>query len=288
MRIETLAEGEWRSRQHAHELRVDAWVEPHLRRRSLGVSHPVEDFLFTYYSYRPAALRRWHPGLGVGLTGDIERFRATRGYVVTDDQAQVDTALTPRRADQIRWIRRLLAATADRPMALSCFGLHEWAMVYRQPPHQVRHATYPLRLGAEGTDTVVETHRITCTHHDAFRFFTPDARPRNSVAPARETQHEDDQPGCLHATMDCYKWSYKLAPFTASELVADCFALARDVRVVDMRAAPYDLTDLGVEPIRIETPAGKGEYVAAQRVFAERAAGLRRRLVAVCDRVLEA
>ena len=36
------------------------------RRRS-GVKHPVHDFLFTYYSQRPAALRRWHPGWGVAL-----------------------------------------------------------------------------------------------------------------------------------------------------------------------------------------------------------------------------
>jgi hypothetical protein len=56
-------------------------------------------------------------------------------------------------------------------------------MVYRQPPSAVRHATYPLRLGGPGTDEVVETHRITCTHYDAFRFFTDAARPRNVVQP---------------------------------------------------------------------------------------------------------
>ena len=27
----------------------------------------MHDFLFTYYSQRPAALRRWHPGFGVVL-----------------------------------------------------------------------------------------------------------------------------------------------------------------------------------------------------------------------------
>ena len=32
-----------------------------------GVKHPVADFLFTYYSYRPAQLRRWHPGAGAVL-----------------------------------------------------------------------------------------------------------------------------------------------------------------------------------------------------------------------------
>jgi hypothetical protein len=86
--------------------------------------------------------------------------------------------------------------------------------------------------------------------------------------------------------MDVYKWSYKLAPFTSSELVADCFALARDVRQVDMQAAPYDLSDLGVEPIRIETPEGKQRYIEHQREFAERATPLRERLIATCDLVL--
>jgi len=63
--------------------------------------------------------------------------------------------------------------------------------------------------------------------------------------------------------------------------VADCFALARDIRALDMRASPYDLADLGYPPIRIETPAGRAEYTAAQRRFAERAAPLRQRLLDV-------
>ena len=40
----------------------------------------------------------------------------------------------------------------------------------------------PLRLGGAGTDTVVESHRIACSHFDAFRFFTDDARPRNTLS----------------------------------------------------------------------------------------------------------
>jgi hypothetical protein len=72
-----------------------------------------------------------------------------------------------------------------------------------------------------------------------------------------------------------------------SELVADCFELARDIRVLDMRASPYDLVGLGYEPVAIETAAGKQEYVAAQRRFAERASPLRQRLVQQCDRLLQ-
>ena len=30
--------------------------------------------------------------------------------------------------------------------------------------------------------------------------------------------------------MDLYKWAYKLSPLVPSELVADCFELAREIR----------------------------------------------------------
>ena len=53
--------------------------------------------------------------------------------------------------------------------------------------------------------------------------------------------------------MDLYKHAFRLTPMVCSDLVADCFELARDIRVLDMRAAPYDLADLGFEPVRIET-----------------------------------
>ena len=49
--------------------------------------------------------------------------------------------------------------------------------------------------------------------------------------------------------MDLYKHAFRLWPLIGSDLVADCFELAWDVRIVDMRAAPYDLADLGLEPV---------------------------------------
>jgi len=95
-----------------------------------------------------------------------------------------------------------------------------------------------------------------------------------------------EQPGCLHASMDIYKWAYKLIPVVPSELLLDAFVLARAIRELDMRASPYDLSDLGYSPVRIETAAGKAEYVAAQREFAGAAQLLRRRLLAVLDELV--
>src|ERR1700755_1630348 len=112
-------------------------------------------------------------------------------------------------------------------------------MVYRSTAP--RHSTVPLRLGAAATDAVVESLPVHCTHYDAFRFFTPQARGRNAVLPARSNQAEHEQPGCLHATMDLYKWAYKLAPAPPADLVADCFALAVRGRGLELRASRQDL-----------------------------------------------
>jgi hypothetical protein len=280
----TLLDGPaWQARRHAHEQRVDGWIGPHLRRRRTGERHPVEDFLFTYYSHRPAQLRRWHPGAGAVLAGAAVEDLG-RDYRATAEGVTLDTAgVRARRAESIDWIRALLTRTAARPAQLGCFGLHEWAMVYRQTQQEVRHNSWPLRLSAERTAAVVEERGVRCSHFDAYRFFTEPARPLNVLTPTRERQHDLEQPGCLHANMDLYKWSYKLSPLVPSELVADCFALARDIRTLDMRASPYDLDALGYPPVRIETAAGRAEYAAAQRGFADRAAPLRARLVAAID-----
>jgi hypothetical protein len=185
------------------------------------------------------------------------------------------------RKETVLFIRQLLTATANRTPWFGCFGLHEWAMVYRSD--EVRHQGWPLRLGAAATDEVVESMPVRCTHFDAFRFFTEPARPLNTLQPTRETQVALEQPGCLHAGMDLYKWAYKLDPFVPSSLVADCFQLAHDIRVMDMRASPYDLSSLGYAPVRIETAPGRAEYRRGQAEFTERARPLRERLIALCE-----
>ncbi len=274
-----LPEEGWRARAAAHRERMLAWTGPHRDRRRRGEAHPVLDFLFSYYSLRPGRLEQWHPGAGVVLLGGDE-YLDQPGYVRDGSGVRLDPAALPRLADTASFVGGLLAATAARPARLACFGLHEWAMVYRTDAP--RHAEVPLRLGAAGTDAVVESLPVHCTHHDAYRFFTAAARPRNAVTPTRAAQADHEQPGCLHATMDLYKWAYKLGPATPSELVGDCFSLAVAVRELDMRASPYDLAALGYPPVRIETPAGRAEYVRAQARFAAMAAPLRARLIGVC------
>jgi len=207
-----LAAEEWAARAAGHEARIDRWTTPHRERRRRGETHPVLDFLFTYYSESPGRLRRWHPGPDVALAGGAPHT-GWRWYTQdADGTVRLDAAaFLADRGDTVRFVRRLLAATAERPAFSGCFGLHEWAMVYRD--RETRHPV-PLRLGQQGTDAVVEAHPIRCTHFDAFRFFTPEAVGLNRLQPTRESQPELEQPGCLHAGMDLYKWAYKLSPAT--------------------------------------------------------------------------
>lgn len=288
--MEVLSRQEWEARAASHRARLAAYVDPHLARREARVRHPVHDFLFTYYSQRPAQLLRWHPGAGVRLL-DAPEYGGLKGYA---DGAVTPAYVASQRA-LVSTLLRLLRATAGRPANLGCFGMHEWAMVYRAESAGGTRHPQPLRLGAAGTDAVVESHRIACSHFDAFRFFTPAAAPLNALSPAADDREAFEQPGCLHGGMDLYKHAFRLSPMIGSDVVADAFALAWDIRILDMRAAPYDLTGVRLDPtgeewspVRVETADGRRVYADLQRGFAERAAPIRRRLIAECERLLSA
>lgn len=84
---------------------------------------------------------------------------------------------------------------------------------------------------------------------------------------------------------DLYKWCYKLGPLVDSELLVACLELAAAARELDMRASPYDLRRFGFDPIRIEEPSGRAEYVRCQGEIAARAAPLRLALLSRCERL---
>ncbi len=275
-----LEPGQWRSLMAAHERRAEDRTREHLARRGRHEKHPVYDFLFEYYPVRPAHLRRWHPGVGVELAGEPPHA-GWRDYALLDGRVGVDTrAFWARRGGSMSYIRTLLQRTNLNAARFDCFGLHEWAMVYRtdRPRHDL-----PLRLGSAGTDEVVENNRIRCSHFDAYRFFTEPARPLNLTMLTREGQPDNDQSGCVHATMDLYKWAAKMGPLVPGDLLLDTFDLAVDARVLDMEASPYDCRGHGFGVVPIETPEGKARYVERQRGLAERARPLRDRLVGLID-----
>lgn len=287
-----LPASEWQSREMAHLSRAQAFTIPARRRKDRGEPHPIEDFLFQYYPFPLALLESWHPGYGSMLEDAAPlvaegRF-SSRHYTCLDNAAFADPALlSDKEIIRIGWIRDLLAATASRPGNFSCHGLHEWAMVYQG--HTVRHEkTTPLRLPQSQIDALVESRPIGCSHHDAFRFFATAARPMNRLRPSLETRSQFEQPGCVHANMDLYKWTAKTMPFSGSDLLLDCFELAMELRDLDMRASPYDLTKWGRSPVRIETPEGRREYEQEQKRLAEKAAHLRANLIRQLDAALSA
>ena len=179
---------QWRPLADAHGVRARQATAAHLARRKRGQRHPGEDFLFEYYGFRPAQLVRWHPGPDVGLRdapehADWRWYRTDAGITHLDAHAWRDA-----RGRGASWVLELLRRINAREPVFSCFGLHEWAMVYRLDPEQVRHQALPLRLTPQQVADVVESHEIRCSHFDAFRFFTDAARPLNVLQPTRDGQ----------------------------------------------------------------------------------------------------
>ena len=284
---------EWRARYAAHQQRVETRASAFVERRSRAARHPVDDFLFTYYSFSPAKLRQWFPPIGVELEidpADLEELPWLNLPRVEPVGSRFRLVGQPSEAQRglARWVAELCKRVAERPPRFACHGLHEWAMVYRQSREQVRHQGWELRLGPEELAAFVESRSLCCTHYDAFRFFTPEARPRNSLQPVLDTRLDLEQGGCLHANMDLYKWSAKLWPWVGSDLVGECFDFAAAARDLDMRASPYDLSHLGYEPVRIETAEGRADYEALQRQLAARAAPLREQLRRAAEQLAQA
>ncbi len=277
-----LSAAEWQERAAAHRARALAGTRPTRERKARRESHPVFDFLHTYYSFSFAKLEQWHPGYGISLElsdGQLPAYLSRPPYGGSSGCWGLDLSqLTPRRRDHLGWIHHLLMTTQDRAPNFACHGLHEWAMVYSGAA--IRHReTVPLRLPQDEIDSLVDAHPLCCTHYDAFRFFAPATRPRNRFAPDLSDREHHEQPGCIHANMDLYKWAFKSMPWIGSDLLWECFLFSTRCREIDMRASPYDLTSLGYQPIKIETEAGRRAYEQEQLRLMNAGRVLRARLV---------
>ena len=287
-RLPALDLEQWCALADEHRDRVQRWTLPYRDRRARAEPHPVHDFLFRYYRYSMGKLEEWHPRIDQPLLDSPqarERFpelpyRVHEGVIERDYRTLED-----KDRKRIRWIRDFLVETGARTPQFGCFGMHEWAMVYRGDG--VRHREeVPLRMSQESIDRFVESRPITCTHFDAFRFFTSDARPLNRVQPSPQNRDELEQPGCIHANMDLYKRAYRSMPWIGSELLWETFQLALRLRSLDMRASPYDLRSLGYDPVPVETPEGRAQYQQEQRALSEEAGEVRSSLIHALGAVL--
>jgi len=260
-----LSHQDWSNSAEAHRSRLSVIVDNHILTRTHGIKHPVYDFLFSYYSFSSGQLLRWSPGINVGLEAKTQEQLDWKEYYRSDEgYYSIDPNLFPeRRIPFLKWAINYLQLTAARPPVFHCFGLHEWAMLYKSKNKQ--HPHVPLRIKQKILDDLVEQRPLCCSHYDAYRFFTPEAKPMNKSQLHRDTVPTHEQPGCIHANMDLYKLGYKIAPFISSDLLAELFLIARKAREIDMRASPYDISEYGFIAIPIETKEGREEYVTEQK-----------------------
>lgn len=283
----TLRRAEWTETKRHHEEKLSAILDPYLEKRSRQIKDPVTDFLFEYYHFRPAQLMRWSPGAGIRLEFEDEsELPEISELTFGEDSAWLNPDLFPeKRLSSLRWILKVLVNSQSSKPFFGCFGMHEWAMVYKAD--EVRHDQLPLRLSPAKIAEFVESRPLLCTHFDAFRFFTEEARPLNKHHLSRETFHETEQPGCIHTNMDLYKWSFKLYPWISSELIREAFLLALEARRFDMQASPYDLREYGLDPIKIETEAGRKEYLVQQKRIYEKSIPVRDRLIGAFENLTQ-
>jgi len=281
-----LSLSQWQESAKRHRQEVEKITIPMRARKSRGEKHPVYDFLHTYYSFPLGRLERWHPGFGVTLEIDQTINLPEKYYFTENGIAWIDSEkLTFKTQERMQRIHQLLTLTQSRPPNFSCHGLHEWAMVYSGS--DVRHReSAPLRLPQSKIDKLVSSRPLCCSHFDAFRFFAPDTILLNRFTPTLLTREDHEQPGCIHANMDLYKWAYKSSPWISSDFLRKTLFFAIEARIIDMRASPYDLLEYGYSPIPIETTEGRREYEREQSGLYRRGLKLRSELIAALDEIL--
>ena len=96
-----------------------------------------------------------------------------------------------------------------------------------------------------------------------------------------------EQPGCLHAGMDVYKWAFKLTRWCRASWWPTASTWRARSGCSTCRPRRTTCASSGYQPVPIETPEGKAAYLERQRAFAERSNALRRRLLTVLDAALD-
>lgn len=279
MNFEYLTYKEWTSRKKSHEAVLSPFILEYRKWKNLGNKHPVYDFLFSYYSFSSGQLLRWSPGINVKLEFEerLNSYDDWTDYIsIEENMAFINPQSFPEhRKPYLKWAIQYLNNIKNRQGIFHCFGLHEWAMVYKSDKRQ--HPQVSLRVSDRDIQNVVESNILCCTHYDAYRFFTNDAIPLNKHELKRTNMIDYDQPACIHVNMDLYKFGYKIAPYISSDLLRDLFLNAKKAREIDMRASPYNIENL--KPILIETKEGREEYITLQKEVQLESIPLRNKLI---------
>ena len=237
----------------------------------------------TYYPLSPAKLRRWHPGAGVVLAGPSAAYLGLRGLPAGRRRRHRGPRPPARRpGDRLPDVRRLLAATrgrGPRSSAASACTSGRWSTGSRRrgPPRGLAaaagHGRHRRRSSRRAAIAVHALRRVPVLH--------PGGAARSTrCSPTRDTQPELEQPGCLHAGMDLYKWALQADPLMPSRAGGRL-----------LRAGPGDPRRSTCGPRRTTWPASAtrrsrwrprtaGPTTSGQRGFADSGALLRTRLIA--------
>lgn len=294
-------------------------------------SNPIFNFLHTYYRYPTNKVLNYSPGLGVQMEGvsvkDVHHSKATHPAQAGPPITAMSTTgcLSPyglsldessgmahynganvvkeKEVRKLKNFMNILTESSMRQPVFNCYGLHEWAMLYsgrrdgvQSPDLMNKHQKVPLRVSQEVIDELVEGQKngcsLKCTHYDAYRFFHPSSQGINSITNlSRKTQTQYEQGGCIHATMDLFKYAFTLYPFCNAELLRKTLHLALAARKIDMRSSPYEVSEYLSEeekaPLRVETVEGRRKFAVEQESLYHRSMPVRAALIIAYNEYLE-
>ena len=134
-------------------------------------NHPIFNFLFQYFHFNTRRLLSYSPGLGYDLSHEVDDYCLNVPELMQYTCKQPDgkvllspasTRLEPKKKQAMITTLTLLRNCYVKPPNFGCFGLHEWAMLYRYDDmsnlnnNNKAHQSLPLRLS--------RYHVFTSTH----------------------------------------------------------------------------------------------------------------------------
>eukprot|EP01041_Mallomonas_annulata_P005090 gene5090-10186_t len=278
---------------------------PEKQRHHLIATHPIYNFMHRYYRFSANDLKKYSPGLGVTFetpistdTSDSNLFhpRFLQHDPISETSTYIPFNISHTGIHGWPTLLRsydILTSTLKNKANYRCFGFHEWAMLYSGNSNKNNNENKEiiikkhqenlnLRISQEIINNVVESNQLYCTHFDAWRFFHKDAQILNHYNPIeRNTQSLYEQPACIHANMDLFKYAYQAYPLISSRLLLKTLKLAIKARIIDMRASPYDVSQYTeCNPhIEVEVEAGRKVYIHEQEKLASQGYDIRRELI---------
>jgi hypothetical protein len=318
--LPVVARSTWEAAAKQHETAMFDLLYPpgktlKARRHSVR-AHPVYNFLHQYYRFSPAALLKYSPGPNIILSDSFHAEDQASSLLNSDfrcisylhdgfyyspfllrgtdgrDAIKKHNGSGRTLLDELVRCRQLLQRSLERRPLLSCFGLHEWAMLYwpaTQDRLRPKQENLPLRVSQDVINATVDANPLRCTHFDAWRFFHPSTQPRNVIPTlSRESQLQHEQPGCIHNTMDLFRIAHLAYPLISSKLLIEALEIAISARKIDMRSSPYDLSTVaGCENvIAVETPEGRRLMMQEQEKLYLDSIDIRKNLLLALDEIL--